>query len=169
VEAKINYNRIEGGSNPSTFHDGSFLSKADAHQLKKIGPFLDDERGLESLSSVLKAMNPSELMTQTKESLIMKTILTKLACRYLLLEKHRRRPFCGVSRFHVGNGAEVYSVNVGADLSRKGIRQSYSLMVNYRYDLDHITENQARFESDFHMPASHEVLKWMIEDSEDIA
>jgi hypothetical protein len=169
VEAKINYNGIEGGSDPSTFHDGSFVSKADAHQLKKIGVILDDERGLESLSSVLKAMNPLELMTQTEESLTMKKILAKLACRYLLLEKHRRRPFCGVSRFHVGNGAEVYRVNFGADLSQKGIQQSYSLMVNYRYDMDHITENQARFEADFHIPASQEVLKWMIEDSEDIA
>lgn len=152
----------------STFHDGSFVSKADENQLKKIGVTLEDnECGMASLSSILKTADPSQLVTHTEQSSVVNSFLTKLSCRYILLEKHRRRPFCGVARFHVGNGAEVHRINFGADLSPKGIQQSYSLMVNYKYDLDNVAENQARFESDFHMSASKEVLNCIIEDHEE--
>lgn len=50
-----------------------------------------------------------------------------------------------VARFHLNNGARLERINPGADLSRKGLRQSHGLMVNYLYDLDKIEANHERF------------------------
>jgi malonyl-CoA decarboxylase len=50
-----------------------------------------------------------------------------------------------VAKFHLGNGAQLYRINWAGDLSKKGLRQSASLMVNYLYDLDKIEDNHERF------------------------
>lgn len=50
-----------------------------------------------------------------------------------------------VAKFHLGNGAQLYRINWSGDLSKKGLRQSASLMVNYLYDVDKIEENHERF------------------------
>eukprot|EP00980_Cylindrotheca_fusiformis_P001517 scaffold346_cov116-Cylindrotheca_fusiformis.AAC.31 len=169
LDATINYKKNDCGSNRSTFHDETFISREDIHQLKEEGVRLEDiDRVLEFFSSSLMTTHNSETPTLTEEMLVIKRFLMKLACRYLLLAKHRRRPFCGVSRFHVGNGAQVYRVNFGADMSPKGIQQSYSMMVNYKYDMDRITENQDRFKADYFIPASAEVLRMIGEESEKI-
>ena len=50
-----------------------------------------------------------------------------------------------VAKFHLGNGARLHRINWGSDLSKKGLRQSAGLMVNYLYDLDKIEDNHDRF------------------------
>ncbi|HYF59539.1 MAG TPA: malonyl-CoA decarboxylase [Burkholderiaceae bacterium] len=50
-----------------------------------------------------------------------------------------------VGRFHLNNGARLQRINPSADLSRKGLRQSFGLMVNYLYDLDDIESNHEKF------------------------
>lgn len=50
-----------------------------------------------------------------------------------------------VARFHLDNGARLERVNVGADLSPKGLRESLGVMVNYLYDLGAIEANHERF------------------------
>ena len=50
-----------------------------------------------------------------------------------------------VARFHLDNGARLERLNLHADLSPKGLRQSYGLMVNYLYDLDRIEAHHAAF------------------------
>ena len=50
-----------------------------------------------------------------------------------------------VAKFHLGNGAKLHQINWAADLSRKGLRQSAGLMVNYLYDLGNVEENHERF------------------------
>ena len=50
-----------------------------------------------------------------------------------------------VARFHLNNGARLERINAAADLSRKGLRQSFGLMVNYLYDLERIEANHERF------------------------
>jgi len=62
-----------------------------------------------------------------------------------------------VARFHLNNGARLERINVGADLSRKGVRQSLGLMVNYLYDLEQIEANHERFAGD-RVSASRAVL-----------
>ena len=50
-----------------------------------------------------------------------------------------------VARFHLNNGARLERVHALADLSRKGVRQSFATMVNYLYDLDSVEANHERF------------------------
>jgi malonyl-CoA decarboxylase len=50
-----------------------------------------------------------------------------------------------VERFHLHNGARLERLNWMADLSRKGLRESLGMMVNYVYDPDDIEANHERF------------------------
>ncbi len=50
-----------------------------------------------------------------------------------------------VARFHLNNGARLERINPLADLSRKGLKQSHAVMVNYLYDLEEIEANHERF------------------------
>jgi len=50
-----------------------------------------------------------------------------------------------VAKFHLGNGAQLQQINWASDLSRKGLRQSAGIMVNYLYDLSTVEENHERF------------------------
>ncbi|WP_370230890.1 malonyl-CoA decarboxylase [Cognatishimia sp.] len=71
------------------------------------------------------------------------------AVRYLLDAKDAKgRPFDPVARFHLGNGAQIYAVHAGADLSPNGLAQSHGAMVNYQYDLGLIEQNHERFVQD---------------------
>jgi malonyl-CoA decarboxylase len=70
--------------------------------------------------------------------------LKRLAATYLALQS----PLPGgdpVARFHLDNGARLERINLGADLSPKGLRQSFGLMVNYLYDLDRIEIHHTQF------------------------
>jgi malonyl-CoA decarboxylase len=73
-----------------------------------------------------------------------KEALLRLASIYLGLASAGRdgNP---VAKFHLGNGAKLHLVNWAGDLSRKGLRQSAGLMVNYLYDLGSVEDNHERF------------------------
>lgn len=73
-----------------------------------------------------------------------KVALLSLASLYLGLASTGRdgNP---VAKFHLGNGAKLHLVNWAGDLSRKGLRQSAGLMVNYLYDLGSVEDNHERF------------------------
>jgi malonyl-CoA decarboxylase len=73
-----------------------------------------------------------------------KTALLCLASIYLGLGSAGRNGN-PVAKFHLGNGAKLHQINWGGDLSRKGLRQSAALMVNYLYDLSAVEENHERF------------------------
>ncbi len=50
-----------------------------------------------------------------------------------------------VARFHLDNGARLERLNALGDLSTKGVRQSFGLMVNYLYDLGRIESHHEKF------------------------
>ena len=50
-----------------------------------------------------------------------------------------------VARFHLNNGARLERVNTQADLSKKALKQSCAVMVNYLYDLDEVEANHESF------------------------
>ncbi|HET7097326.1 MAG TPA: malonyl-CoA decarboxylase [Casimicrobiaceae bacterium] len=52
-----------------------------------------------------------------------------------------------VARFHLNNGARLERINWLADLSRKGLRESLGMMVNYLYDPRSIEDNHEKFAS----------------------
>jgi malonyl-CoA decarboxylase len=62
-------------------------------------------------------------------------MLLRCAAHYLGREMRDGAPIDAVARFHLGNGARIERLNWAGDVSTKGIKQSYGLMVNYLYDL----------------------------------
>ncbi|HEX8375819.1 MAG TPA: malonyl-CoA decarboxylase, partial [Geminicoccaceae bacterium] len=67
--------------------------------------------------------------------------LTRLCAHYLVRERRGGRPRDAVARFHLGNGARLERLNWLADRSEKGLRESFGLLVNYRYDPGTIERN----------------------------
>ena len=65
---------------------------------------------------------------------IVDPILVRLCARFLLTEGHGQRAADPVAHFHLFNGARIERINLAADTSEKGIKESAGLMVNYLYD-----------------------------------
>ncbi len=62
-----------------------------------------------------------------------------------MVVKNVKYPLDDVARFHLRNGAIFHRINWLGNLSRNGLQQSASLMVNYLYDLPSVPENAKRF------------------------
>ena len=58
------------------------------------------------------------------------------------LKAYRAGVICRLRPSYLGNGARVEQINWAADMSGKGIKQSYGLMVNYLYDLRKIDRHR---------------------------
>jgi len=99
-----------------------------------------------------------------------KPLLTAMAAHYFLIARSRKgRPVDPVARFHLGNGARLDRINAMADLSEKGIAQSYGVMVNYRYDLDDIEKNHEAYAGAGEIVASPAVRKLLRADAKQTA
>jgi len=66
-------------------------------------------------------------------------------CAIYLMHYSPHRGGNSVAKFHLGNGAKLHRINWAGDLSKKGIKQSAGLMVNYLYDLEKVEDNHERF------------------------
>lgn len=88
------------------------------------------ESGVAALASILARRN------WHRDPALLKTtepVLLRLCARYLL-EAGDRRARDPVAHFHLSNGARVERLNMLADTSEKGLKESATLMVNYLYD-----------------------------------
>ncbi|MGH1361091.1 MAG: malonyl-CoA decarboxylase [Burkholderiaceae bacterium] len=72
------------------------------------------------------------------DSATQKAMLGTVAQYFCQAKRLNGLPVDPVARFHLGNGASLDRIIFGADLSPKGIAQSASIMVNYRYDLTEV-------------------------------
>ena len=104
------------------------------------------EHALEALNLVNKTwvQRLSDGWTPEKSSANEREALTSLCAVYLIYFATQREG-SPVAKFHLGNGAELHRLNWAADLSKKGLRESAGLMVNYLYDLDAVEENHEHF------------------------
>ena len=88
-------------------------------------------------------------------ALAVKGPLQRLVSRYLLTEKTPRgRALDPVAHFHLTNGARMERLNWRADLSPKGMQQSYGVMINYLYRLAEIEENHEAYNGEGRVAAS---------------
>src|SRR5262249_36872125 len=83
--------------------------------------------------------------------------LERLCARYLLREKSGTHPLDPVAQFHLNNGALVNRIYWLADTWDRGLRQSYGMMVSYRYDPNEVDRNHDRFLNDGHIAAASRV------------
>ncbi len=79
------------------------------------------------------------------DATLLSDVLVRLAAHLVAGTGTEKGPRDPVARFHLGNGARIERINWMADLSRKGVRESYGLMVNYLYDLASIEANHEAF------------------------
>jgi malonyl-CoA decarboxylase len=77
----------------------------------------------------------ADKIAELDEKSPVRRFLMHCAADYLGRQLDNGRPLDAVARFHLGNGARVERLNWAGDMSVKGIKQSYGLMVNYLYDL----------------------------------
>jgi len=76
----------------------------------------------------------------------LKDPLMQLCATYLLHRGDGSDPTRdSVARFHLNNGARLDRINWLADTSKKGLRESLGLMVNYVYEPRAIEENHQKF------------------------
>lgn len=72
--------------------------------------------------------------------------LISIAAQYLVIERHKDGLAVDpVARFHLGNGASLHAIHFEANLSPKGVEQSFGIMVNYRYDLAQVEANHEAY------------------------
>ena len=84
--------------------------------------------------------------------------MMRLGARYLLKAKREDgKALDPVANFHLGNGARVERLNWMADTSKKGLKQSAGLMVNYLYRLDQIEANHEAYEGEGRIAAASAV------------
>jgi len=84
--------------------------------------------------------------------------LMQLCAHYLMHEKTPGgAPLDPVARFHLGNGARLLQINWQADVSAKGLGDSYGLMVNYDYRPAEIVRNHESFVKEHRVVASRTV------------
>uniref|UniRef100_F1L6U8 Malonyl-CoA decarboxylase n=1 Tax=Ascaris suum TaxID=6253 RepID=F1L6U8_ASCSU len=76
-----------------------------------------------------------------------KPVILHLAARYLCEAKQPSsgRAIDPVANFHLRNGAEIYRLNWRGNTSVRGMRSSLGLMVNYRYQMERVSENSAQY------------------------
>jgi len=139
---------------------GNFLIKEVAKNLKRELPELNQFLTLSPLPGFMKWMEEYAPITfeRCSEKNCSDDELMKKAIKYLT-ESDRKdgMPNDPVGRFHIGNGASLERVNLGADLSEKGLLQSYGVMANYLYDLDVVEENHEIFYKNKVVPVSSEI------------
>ena len=139
---------------------GNFLIKQVASNLKRELPDLNQFMTLSPLPGFMKWMeeySPISFERCTDKN-CSEDELTKNAIKYLThSERDDGMPNDPVSRFHIGNGASLERINLSADTSEKGMRQSYGVMANYLYDLDVVEENHEIFFKNKVVPVSSEI------------
>lgn len=116
---------------------------------------------------LMKVMKEKHWYNDNELNSCLKSILMRLAAKYLLLEKRERWPLDGVAKFHLSNGAEIYRLNYLADFSRRGMQNSFGIMVNYRYLAGDMENNSAKYKSYGFLSAQEDVKAWLKEESYD--
>ncbi|MEW2915114.1 malonyl-CoA decarboxylase [Leisingera sp. JC11] len=84
--------------------------------------------------------------------------VSRLAARYLTRAKRGKGTvYDPVAHFHLGNGAVLHKVHAEADLSPRGLSNSWGVMVNYLYDGDQIETHHQAYATERSIAASPEV------------
>ena len=90
----------------------------------------------------------------------LKTPLMRLCARYLLNETTPAgRALDPVAHFHLSNGARIERINWRADTSKKGLQQSFGMMINYLYRLGDIEQNHEAYTGEGHIAAASAVTR----------
>lgn len=105
-----------------------------------------DAEAKEESETLLAQKEVVRSMPRTAESVAEHgDIIRRLVFNYLAQAKKGKYPADPVTRFHLGNGASIHQLHSAADMSEKGMAQSFGTMVNYLYDLRYIERNHENY------------------------
>eukprot|EP00127_Corallochytrium_limacisporum_P000534 Clim_evm9s16 gene=Clim_evmTU9s16 len=120
--------------------------------LRTVADALGSEQGSAgaavSAQSELPAIASALLEFPKKDVVTSQTLrepMMRLCGRYLALQKRGGAIFDPVGNFHVRNGAQMYRLNWAANTSERGLRESFGMMVNYKYDLATVEHNNMMY------------------------
>jgi malonyl-CoA decarboxylase len=102
----------------------------EAWRLLRHNGFVDPVAGLDALLNSGEAMPPA-----------VQRGLQRLTLAYLTQCRRGTGVSDPVGHFHLSNGARLERINIAADLSAKGVQQSFATMVNYLYEPRSLEEN----------------------------
>ena len=139
---------------------GNFLIKQVVIELKKEFPYLKTFVTLSPVPKFSKWLKEKDIKFTkklTNYSSIKrneKEILAYAKEYFFKAKQNDNYPIDPVQRFHLSNGAILENINLNADLSENGIKNSLGLMVNYKYELNSIEKNHEEYFSKMSIPAS---------------
>ena len=122
-------------------------------EIASLVPVTGESRGAAAVRKLLDTPTWWEVPAIDKA---LRPILSRLAAHFLTTADDKGRALDRVAHFHLGNGAIVERINWLADTSANGFRQSYAMMVNYRYKLGDVDANHEAY-SNGRIVASREV------------
>ena len=111
--------------------------------LRKAVRLVADETGM--ALSLDEIMDQNDWYTSSANSDLLQEPLLRLCAFYLHARRSNNVCLDPVEHFHLGNGAVLEKINWQGDVSDNGVRQAYSLMVNYLYKLDEIEKNHEAY------------------------
>lgn len=111
-------------------------------EIAALGPVIDEARGAAAVRRLLDRPQWWEVPAIDKA---LRPILCRMAASYLTSTDEKGRALDRVAHFHLGNGAVVERINWLGDTSANGLRQSYAMMVNYRYKLADVDANHEAY------------------------
>jgi malonyl-CoA decarboxylase len=115
---------------------GGLIDKLSDKERQALGVALGQEPvGAAVTVSAAEFLAAADKVSELDEKSPVRRVLMHCAADYLGRQLDNGRPLDAVARFHLGNGARVERLNWAGDMSSKGLKQSYGLMVNYLYDL----------------------------------
>ena len=122
-------------------------------EIASLLPVIGEARGAAAVRKLLDQPTWWEVPAIDKA---LRPILSRLAAHFLTTADDKGRALDRVAHFHLGNGAIVERINWLADTSANGFKQSYAMMVNYRYKLGDVDANHEAY-SNGKIVASREV------------
>lgn len=124
------------------------------------GRWLQNQRAdLPEIAHVFETLETPEWHENLEKTTELEPILMQLCAHYLVNEKRDYRPLDIVARFHLGNGARLERINWLGDVSEKGLIESASLLVNYKYDLAKIEANHEAYANEGGVVHSKQIEK----------
>lgn len=128
----------------------SILTKAEKEVILKIENNTNTANGLQDILS--KKWYDDITISES-----LKPILLRLCSYYLLIQKRKKKALDPVANFHLTNGARMERLNWMANMSPRGIKESFGIMVNYKYILSQIENNHETYSRGKTIPASKQV------------
>ncbi len=133
--------------------EATLLTEEDAAALAAFEPASSGAASLKALLARKNWVNDAAVVKALDQ------VLVRLCARYLLAESQGKRALDPVANFHLSNGARVERINMTADVSDKGVKESASMMVNYLYDPAQIEANHEAYAGEGKRHASTAVRK----------